>query len=1176
MKKLLLLFITLVSLQLTAQNKFSDSDIQNFLKENLEELNLTNGDISDYVVTKSFESNKGLISHISIAQAIDGVPIEDAIINLTISNKDNSVVYYGNRFIDNISSKIVSENFSINSEDAIASVQGELGYVTRSAPKLLKEENGKTTYEKPVFADRDLLTQKKYFYNKKTQTLHPTWEVEISMLNSDDYWIYKIDANNSEVLAKRNLTLYCNFGHSHQSGNAHNCNEKEEHATDTPIKTMELKPNVSGSYNVYPVPVEAPSFGDQEIVVNPHFENASPFGWHDTNGASGNEFTITRGNNVHAYETDLEGGPSNGMEPDGGDNLVFDFEYEDLAEPQDLRDVTLTQLFYIVNIVHDITYALGFDEASGNFQQNNYGNGGAQNDQALATLDYTFQDNASMGTPGDGGSPTLRMGVFNQTSSAVRVLSPAEIEGGIQFSGVAAGWGFPNYEGFDVTAELAIAFDGNAQGATQCCDDIVNATDVQGKIAIIDRGGCEFGTKGLKAQEAGAVGCIVCNVPGVNGGDGEEGISMGPGADGPSVTIPTIFLPTSMCNRFRASINSGTPVVMQIKPDESGGPTLRGTALDNGIIIHEFMHGISNRLGNGLNSEEQMGEGWSDYLALVFSHEGGDTGADARGIGTYALGQNVTGDGIRRFPYSTDMSINPQSYADLPSSGVPHPVGELWVAMTWDMYWNFVDEYGFDPTWKDPESGNFKAVRLVFEGLKLQPASPGFVDGRNAIIGADQILYDGENECLIWDAFSRRGLGINADQGNPNDLADGTVSFDNTLRCNPRLDIKREVSDLITAGSAINVTTTVTNFTEAEQTNVTVKEVIDPNLSFVDGSSNFPATVDGNEISFEIGTMVAEDEAVLTYELATPNNASTTRYYDDLQDNSQYRVDFEGGGFNNWAITTDEARSGTRSVNIPDVTMASDIRMVYDDLQVPNNSPAFRFWHKYETNSGSNGGFVEISTDGTLWFPIADKMIRNGYNSIISYANLVIPNLQGYTGNNLEEWQDVLIDLSDYAGQTVSMRFRFATADPADITGLEALRGWYVDDVEMMNLVSYITSACASSDQFTEVCTEDGLTIVDSDADVSTEDQELDNNLNMSMYPNPANDHVVIQLNSTENYSAELSIDNLDGKKVYSTLINIDNVTSITKINTSNFPKGMYMVKIQSGNAVKTKKLVIN
>src|SRR5690606_5981269 len=70
------------------------------------------------------------------------------------------------------------------------------------------------------------------------------------------------------------------------------------------------------------------------------------------------------------------------------------------------------------------------------------------------------------------------------------------------------------------------------------------------------------------------------------------------------------------------------------------------------------------------------------------------------------------------------------------------------------------------------------AIQLVVEGLKLQPCSPGFVDGRDAILEADQLLYGGANQCLIWDVFARRGLGVSASQGSSNSNTDGTEAFD--------------------------------------------------------------------------------------------------------------------------------------------------------------------------------------------------------------------------------------------------------------------------------------------------------------------------------------------------------------------------------------------------------------
>ncbi|HWP40583.1 MAG TPA: M36 family metallopeptidase, partial [Tepidisphaeraceae bacterium] len=58
------------------------------------------------------------------------------------------------------------------------------------------------------------------------------------------------------------------------------------------------------SYHVLAAPTRSPADGpaspNRTIVVDPHDVLASPYGWHDTNGVPGAEFTNTVGNNVSA------------------------------------------------------------------------------------------------------------------------------------------------------------------------------------------------------------------------------------------------------------------------------------------------------------------------------------------------------------------------------------------------------------------------------------------------------------------------------------------------------------------------------------------------------------------------------------------------------------------------------------------------------------------------------------------------------------------------------------------------------------------------------------------------------------------------------------------------------------------------------------------------------------
>ena len=127
---------------------------------------------------------------------------------------------------------------------------------------------------------------------------------------------------------------------------------------------------------------------------------------------------ITRGNNCVAY-ADLVA-PQGPQSP--GDIFgeitssgVFDHTYDHAqpaSEPNNLQ-ASLVGMFFHVNWLHDRWYEAGFDEASGNAQQRNFGRGGLSGDPILAEgNDNSGTDNANMTTPADGASPRMQMYLF--------------------------------------------------------------------------------------------------------------------------------------------------------------------------------------------------------------------------------------------------------------------------------------------------------------------------------------------------------------------------------------------------------------------------------------------------------------------------------------------------------------------------------------------------------------------------------------------------------------------------------------------------------------------------------------------------------------------------------------------------------------------------------------------
>ena len=239
------------------------------------------------------------------------------------------------------------------------------------------------------------------------------------------------------------------------------------------------------------------------------------------------------------------------------------------------------------------------------------------------------------------------------------------------------------------------------------------------------------------------------------------------------------------CNANFGTPPDGSAPTMNMFNCNNASPAHDGD-LDNGVIAHEYGHGISNRLTGGpsntscLGNSERPSEGWSDLIGLLLTIEPGDTGTDARGIGTWLLGQPPDGPGVRVLRYSTDFNVNDHTYDDIKTMAVPHGVGEVWATMAWDMIWLMIDEYGYNADFYDAwdTGGNNLAMQLILDGMKLQPCSPGFVDARDGILLADQNLTGGVNQCMIWEAFAGRGLGFSADQGSSGSATDGTEAFD--------------------------------------------------------------------------------------------------------------------------------------------------------------------------------------------------------------------------------------------------------------------------------------------------------------------------------------------------------------------------------------------------------------
>lgn len=1065
--KFTLLFCVVVvfsSLKITAQT--SPLEIaEKHIKVTKKSYQLVSEDL-DYVITDQYTDKHNGVTHIYMRQQYNGILIPKANININIL-RHGKVLNMGNTFVPKLSEKVNSSIPLITAAAAVETIAdyAELELENLSLAHASSGKDRVTTFNDGNVAQKPIKAKLVYQVIGNNESVRLAWEINLYEKSSKNWWNSRVDAMTGEILEHENWVIHCNFDHPHENGNCnnhqhHTIKERKEKTRENPNK------NMASGYRTYPLLIESPSHGNRQLVTDPEDLTASPFGWHDTNAAPGAEFTITRGNNVHAYE-DQAGNNGIGFSPDGGAALNFDYSLDfsnDITTDgaSENRSSSITNLFYWNNIVHDVLYQYGFDEVSGNFQQNNYGNGGNGGDYVLAEAqDGSGLNNANFATPLDGGNPRMQMFLWNGggASTTFEVNSPGSVAG--IYGSQGANFGATN---FNVTGNLVIAEDGSAN-PSEGCNAFTNAAAINGNIAVIDRGNCQFGIKCLNAQNAGAVAVIVCN-------NGAGTIAMGPGADGASVNIPCLMITQGDCATIRAQIPTvnvtltGAPAPSQLDGD-----------FDNGIIAHEYGHGVSSRLTGGPNSSclggnEQQGEGWSDYIGLMLTTDFASADKNtSRGIGTYAAGQPTTGNGIRTFPYSYDLAINPHTYNDIATESVPHGVGSVWCAILWDLTWDLIEAEGtgtndiyFGSTNANRGGGQNIAFRLVMDGMKLQGCSPTFISSRDAILAADEANYGGDYKCIIWEAFARRGVGFSADAGTTSNT-DQTEAFD--LPPEQELLIEKTASkDVVTEGETLTYTITSRNQNCSDANGIVVEDVLPSGLTYVNGSASNGGSFATGTVSYPSASgLVANDILTYTFDVMVDNGsyvAPTNPFpiNDDVESGTGVWTANPNAGANRFQISTNFPSSSSNSWFAPNPANAQDFTLTSSSLSLEGCS-SLSFNHSYNFEETWDGGTIEISTDGGgTWDNLTASITQNGYpNQIAGNSGTSLQGQPAFTGNS-GGYVSTTINLSEFTGQTIQIRYHVASDGNTVANGANV--GWYIDDIVLTNEMGIINTATAT------------------------------------------------------------------------------------------------------------------
>ena len=234
----------------------------------------------------------------------------------------------------------------------------------------------------------------------------------------------------------------------------------------------------------------------------------------------------------------------------------------------------------------------------------------------------------------------------------------------------------------------------------------------------------------------------------------------------------------------------------------------------------------------------------------------------------------------------------------------------------WDIYWKFIDLYGYDPDWTNKESGNYKAVFLVMEGMAMQNCNPGFVNGRDGILNADLVHFDGQHNCMLWEVFARRvwvNLQIKVLQITVMMVFKILMYFPTCIEA--LKSAKRTQTLKENPGDVIDVELNAINhILGANNDDILITDVLQDGLTYVAGSAPIEPEVNGNELVFNIGKLLRYPYK-LNYQLkSSTTNTSQLVKSEDFEGDLQW--DLEAVGANTWFTDNEVYRSPQTSIVI--------------------------------------------------------------------------------------------------------------------------------------------------------------------------------------------------------------------------------------------------------------------
>ena len=352
-------------------------------------------EVEDGRVSRDYVTEHNGVRHLEWQQQIDGVDLFGARLRANVTSDGRLI---------NISSTMLprpAEGFQVapvskRPLEAIRAAAQSVDIAMTVDPEPVSVSGDRIEWSQtPDFrSDRPLRTELVVF-PLDAETLVPAWFVEIPEHGVGNNYASIIDARNGQLLWRYNNLKYLRGG-----------------TLDASFRVFTAdSPAPASPGPATPSATQLPEVARQLVTVTAgSITPFSPDGWIPDTGSE------TLGNNVDAH-TDINADNLPDLpRPNGGAFRIFDFAADLTQDPSTYQNASVTNLFYHCNVFHDRLYELGFDEAAGNYQTDNFGNGGVGGDPIQAdaqdTAFPTF-NNANFAPSFDGDDGRVQMFLWN-------------------------------------------------------------------------------------------------------------------------------------------------------------------------------------------------------------------------------------------------------------------------------------------------------------------------------------------------------------------------------------------------------------------------------------------------------------------------------------------------------------------------------------------------------------------------------------------------------------------------------------------------------------------------------------------------------------------------------------------------------------------------------------------